>query len=381
VAVVTSSRADYATCRSIVRALATAESVEPRYLVTGTHLVPEWGHTVDEIEADGDAAFEQLEGYAGATPEGGARSVGLAAASFAGSFGAAPPDVLVIVGDRLELLGVAAAALPFHVPVAHVSGGEETGGAIDNVVRKALTKLAHLHFVAMPDYADQVAALGEERWRITVTGDPGLDDVVGPWPPVEDLADELGHAIRRPLVAVGFHPATLSRTSPEEESDALLAALDDIEGTLVFTYPGADAGAEAVIERIEAFAVRHPNAVVRRSLGRARYHTLLAHADLLIGNSSSGIWEAPSFELPVVNVGERQAGRVRAANVIDASAERDAIAAAIARALDPAFRRGLGGLANPYGDGHAGARIAAVLQDVELGPALLAKRSGSPAPA
>lgn len=344
-------------------------------LVTGTHLEPAFGATVADIEADGIEIAERIPCFGGVSEEGAARSVGLAASGFAAAFSRRRPDLLLLVGDRLELLGVAAAAVPFLLPVAHVSGGDATGGAIDDTVRHALTKLAHLHFVAMPEHATRLVAQGESPERIAVTGDPALDDVAGPWPPLDRLAAGVGLDPQvRPLVLVSFHPPTLARTAASE-TDELLAALDDLEGTLVFTYPGADTGADEVIGRIEAFAAARPHAVVHRSLGQDRHYALMASADVLVGNSSSGIWEAPSFRLPVVNIGERQRGRTRAANVVDTRAERGAIGAALARALDPSFRRGLDGLVNPYGDGNASARVVEVLRDVELGPALLAKWS------
>jgi UDP-hydrolysing UDP-N-acetyl-D-glucosamine 2-epimerase len=300
------------------------------------------------------------------------------AQGFAAAFARDRPDLVLFVGDRLELLGVAGAALPFRIPLAHVSGGDVSGGAIDDLVRNALSKLAHLHFVAMPEHAERLVAMGEERWRITVSGDPALDDVAGPWPEREALERELGARLEPPVVVVGFHPATLGSQTPGEETDALLAALEDVAGTLVFTYPGADTGADEVIARIEAFTARRPGTILRRNLGQQRYYTLLAHADLLVGNTSSGIWEAPSFRLPVVNVGDRQRGRRRAANVVDTPAEAEAIAAAVARALDPAFRRSLEGLVNPYGDGRATERILAVMREAE--PARLLVKTAESVP-
>lgn len=376
VAVVTSSRADWSSSRVVARAIDDDPELQLRLLVTGQHLAPDFGNTVDDVEADGFAPEERIPGFAGATAEGAARSVALVAEGLAASFARERPDLVLVVGDRLELLGVAAAALPFLIPVAHVSGGDATGGAIDDVVRHALTKLAHLHFVALEEHAERLVAMGEEKSRITVSGDPALDAVAGPWPPLEELAPELGVEPRRPVVAVGFHPSTLGGGSPADETEALLAALGSVDGTFVFTYPGADAGAAAVIERIEAFAAQQPNAVVHASLGQQRYYALLAVVDALVGNSSSGIWESASFRLPVVNVGDRQRGRLRPANVLDAPAEAEAIRAALARALAPSFRAELDGLVNPYGDGHAAERIVRVLREVDLGERLLAKWDG-----
>jgi UDP-hydrolysing UDP-N-acetyl-D-glucosamine 2-epimerase len=376
VAVATTSRAEYGTCRPLLRALARDEGLTAHILVGGTHLIEDWGMTVNEIDADGLAPVERVGAFAGSTPQEAAEAIAAAARGFAASFARAKPDVLVVVGDRVELLGIVGAALPFLIPVAHISGGDATGGAVDDLVRHAVSKLAHLHFVAMQEHAERLEQMGEAPWRITVTGEPALDDVRGPWPDLPAIAASLERSLDAPIGVVGFHPATLSPTSPVTETQELLAALDDFPGTLVITHPGADPGANQVAELLQDFVATHPRAVFRSSLGQDRYYGLLARADVLIGNSSSGIWEAPSFELPVVNVGMRQDGRIRARNVIDVPAQRYAISRAVARALEPAFREGLRGLENPYGDGQASDRIVAVLRSVELNHRLIAKWSG-----
>jgi UDP-hydrolysing UDP-N-acetyl-D-glucosamine 2-epimerase len=376
VAVATTSRAEYGSCRPLLRALARDEELAPRILVGGTHLLADWGMTVNEIDADGLAPVERVGAFAGATPQEAAESIAAAARGFAASFAHAKPDVLVVVGDRVELLGIVGAALPYLIPVAHISGGDSTGGAVDDLVRHAVSKLAHLHLVAMEEHAERLQQMGEASWRITVTGDPAIDDVRGPWPDRAALAASLERSLEPPVGVVGFHPATLSQTSPAAETRELLAALDDFPGTLVVTHPGADPGANEVAQLLQRFVATHPRAVFRTSLGQDRYYGLLAQADVLIGNSSSGIWEAPSFELPVVNVGSRQNGRIRARNVIDVPARRDAISQAVAHALEPTFRESLRGLENPYGDGHASDRIVAVLRSVELDHRLIAKWSG-----
>jgi UDP-hydrolysing UDP-N-acetyl-D-glucosamine 2-epimerase len=373
VAVVTTSRADWSSCRPVARTLAADDEIRLLLFAGGSHLERDFGNTAELVEADGFTVDERVPCYAGTSTEEVARSVGLAASGFAAAYERAHPDLLLVVGDRLELLGVVAAAVPFLLPVAHVSGGDTTEGAIDDVVRHAVSKLSHLHFVAMPEHARRLEQLGEEPWRITVSGDPALDDVARTSMTRDDVARQLEVALEPPVVVVGVHPTTLNGGAATATADAVLSALEDLDATVVLTYPGADAGAAGVVERLESFAAGHPNASLHRSLGQDAYYALLANADVLVGNTSSGIWEAPSFGLPVVNVGPRQDARVRAANVVDAPAERDAVAAAIVRSLDPQFRRGLDGLVNPYGDGHAAERIVGVLRDVELGPRLLRK--------
>jgi UDP-hydrolysing UDP-N-acetyl-D-glucosamine 2-epimerase len=370
---VTTSRADYSTSRPVLRALVLRDDVEARVLVSGTHLRSEWGSTVEETEADGFAPVERLPAPVGTSPAEAAAAVGGTATVFGESFARWRPDVLVVVGDRLEVLGATAAALPFQIPVAHISGGDATGGAIDDLVRHAITKLAHLHFVAMEEHAERLRRMGEAPERIVVSGDPALDEVHGPWPSLEELVADLDVELMRPLALVGFHPTTIGAASPADEVAELLGALEDFAGTMVITFPGADVGAEQITAAYDAFVARHPRAVVRPSLGQLRYYGLMSHADVLIGNTSSGIWEAPSFGLPAVNVGDRQHGRVRARNVLDVPAERDAIVSGIEQALDRTFRTSLSGLVNPYGDGHAADRIVRMLVEATLDDALLAK--------
>jgi UDP-hydrolysing UDP-N-acetyl-D-glucosamine 2-epimerase len=262
------------------------------------------------------------------------------------------------------------AAIPFALPLAHIHGGESTEGAIDEAIRHSLTKVSHIHFVSTEEYARRVKQLGEEPWRVHVTGAPALDALAG----FEPLSDEelaaRGVRLRGPTLLVTYHPVTLL---PEhEELDALLDAVVASGLDAVFTFPNADAGNSAIIFRIEALADGDERFTVVRNLGTDAYFTLMSRAVAMVGNSSSGIIEAASFELPVVNVGRRQGGRLRPGNVVDA--DSSGIGGALARAADPAFRRSLAGIANPYGDGHAAERIADVLASAELGEGLVVKR-------
>jgi UDP-hydrolysing UDP-N-acetyl-D-glucosamine 2-epimerase len=273
------------------------------------------------------------------------------------------------------MLGAAVAALPFALPVAHIHGGEVTEGAIDEQARHAITKLSHLHFPAAEPYRKRLLQMGEEPWRVHCFGAPGLDRL----PRLAllsraDLAARLGLPLRRPTVLVTFHPVTLEAADTARHMDELAGALSRVEGDLVISYPGADTAHRAVVERWTALAAARPGTRLAPSLGEDVYCSLLREADAMVGNSSSGIIEAASFGLPVVNVGSRQQGRLRGENVIDVGHGRDEIATAISRALDPAFRRGLVGMRNPYGDGAAAPRIVRILREIELGPRLARKR-------
>jgi UDP-hydrolysing UDP-N-acetyl-D-glucosamine 2-epimerase len=377
IAVVTVARSDYGSCLPLLRAIDADPELELLLVVAGAHLAPEHGSTIAAIRADGFAPAAEVDMQLGSdSPLAVAKSIGVGVLGFAPALAELTPDCVLIVGDRVELLAVAAAALPLRIPLAHVSGGEITEGAIDEQVRHALSKLAHLHFVSSEEHAARLRQMGEEPWRITVTGDPALDLVATTEQlSREELGRRLGLALERPLLLVTYHPTTLSPLSAGEEVGRLLAALAEVDATLVFTAPNADAGSREIRAALEGFVASRPH---RRtlvvSLGQPAYYSLLAVADAMVGNSSSGIWEAPSFGLPAVNVGDRQRGRLRAANVIDVACEAAAIGDGIRRALDPAFRASLVGLVNPYGDSCATERITAALRATEPGTTLLRKR-------
>ncbi len=376
IGVVTTSRSDYSSCLPLLRAIEADPQLELHLIVSGMHLSSEFGYTVKEVEADGFQITDRVAMLLSSdTPEGIAKSIGMGTIGFAQSLARMQPDILILVGDRLELLSVACTALPFGVPMAHISGGDVTEGAVDNQVRHALTKMSHLHFVAMEAHAKRVQQMGEEPWRIFVTGDPALDLIHQiEFLSREELADSLGLELTPPLLVITLHPTTLGTASAIEQAEALLAALNRVQGTLVFTYPNADVENREIIERFQAFVAQHPGTKFFPNLGQQRYYSLLSQADLMVGNSSSGIWEAPSFRLPVVNIGDRQKGRIRARNVIDLPFDADAIYRGIQRGLKPNFRASLEGLQNPYGDGQATQRIMKVLKQIDLDARLLQKR-------
>ena len=379
IGVVTVSRSDYGHLRPVLEALRRAPDLELLLLVAGMHLASEFGLTVRDIEADGfpiSARVEMLGG--GDTPEAVATATGQGVAGFGEAFARLRPDVVVVLGDRFEMLAAAVAALPFALPVAHIHGGEVSEGAMDNQIRHAITKLAHLHFASAEPHARRIAAMGEEPWRIHTVGAPGLDRLATTEPlPRAALARELGLPEAGPWLLVTFHPVTLEYRDTAAHIDELLAALEKTDGFIVITYPNADTAGRLIIERIEEFAGRHPRRCrLAKSLGERLYLSLLRHADLMIGNSSSGLIEAPSFGLPVVNVGSRQRGRLRGANVIDVEPSREDILRGIEGAQALPFRVRARAAANPYGDGHAAPRIVEILRSVPIDVRLVQKRFG-----
>jgi UDP-hydrolysing UDP-N-acetyl-D-glucosamine 2-epimerase len=377
IGVVTVSRSDWGHLLPVLEAMRRAPDLQTVLFVAGMHLSPEFGLTVREIETRGFPIAERVPMLEAAdTPEAVAKATGRGVAGFGDAFARQRPDLVLLLGDRFEMLAAAVAALPFALPVAHVHGGEVSEGAVDNQIRHAITKLAHLHFASAAPHARRIAAMGEEPWRIHTVGAPGLDRIAALEPlPREALARELDLPAEGPWLLVTFHPVTLEYRDTAAHVEALLSALEKTDGTLVMSYPNADTARRLIIDRLEEFAARHPRRCrLARNLGERHYLSLLRHADVMVGNSSSGLIEAPSFGLPVVNVGARQRGRLRGANVIDVEASREDILRGIEAALQPAFRAQARAAANPYGDGRAAPRIVHVLRNVPLNARLVQKR-------
>jgi UDP-N-acetylglucosamine 2-epimerase (non-hydrolysing)/GDP/UDP-N,N'-diacetylbacillosamine 2-epimerase (hydrolysing) len=376
IAVVTTSRADYSHLYWPLRELAAHLELEPKLIAFGPHLSPEFGCTAEEIEKDGfriDARIECL--LSSDSDIGMAKTIGVATLGLADCLGQMRPDLLLLTADRYEMLAPASVALALRIPIAHIEGGEVSEGAIDDAVRNALTKLSHVHFTSTERARARVIAMGEEPWRVHSAGAPSLDHLRrSRLLSREELGKELDIDLHRPTVVIGYHPATILRDTTSE-AEALFSALHNISGRLLFCYPNADAGSRLLIERTRQFQQTHPNAEILVNLSPITYWSLLRSADLLVGNSSSGIMEAASFAVPVVNVGIRQRGRERARNVLDAEAMPESVRAQIEKALSPGFRRSLEGMENPYGDGKASERIVRVLASVPLGSELLIKKT------
>lgn len=367
IGVVTTSRADYSHLYWPLRELAAHSGVELGVFALGPHLSPDLGMTIAEIERDGFPLRARIECLLSSDSDTGmAKTIGVAILSLADALTAWRPDILLLIADRYEMLAPAATALALRIPVAHIEGGEVSQGAIDDAVRNALTKLAHVHFTSTDLARRRVISMGEEPWRVHRAGAPSLDHLRrSKLLTRSELEERLGVTLVPPTMLAAWHPVTILRDT-NAEADALFAALAQRPGQLIFVYPNADAGSHALIARTRALAETRPQTRVFVNLDAVTYWSLLGQVDALVGNSSSGIMEAGSFALPVVNVGMRQQGRERGANLIDAPAEVGAIGAAISRALNREFRACLAGMRNLYGDGTASETIARVLTTVSL---------------
>jgi len=379
IAVITTSRADYCHLYWPLRELAAQPAVDLKIIALGPHLSPEFGCTASEIEKDGfriDARIECL--LSSDSDVGMAKTIGLATLGLADCLGQMRPDLLLLIADRYEMLAPAAVATALRIPLVHIEGGEISEGAIDDAVRNALTKLSHIHFTSTELARARVIAMGEEAWRVHRTGAPSLDHLRrSPLLAREQVEARLDIHLKPPTALVAYHPTTIAR-DPTREAEAVFQALESVPAQLLFCYPNADAGSRALIARTESFIARAGNGRVFVNLEPVLYWSLLRCCDLLVGNSSSGIMEAASFALPAVDVGIRQRGREHGHNVLHAEANAAAILDAIGTAMRADFRRSLEGMENPYGDGHAAERIAAVLASAPLGEELLIKRAPAP---
>ncbi len=377
ICVVTGSRAEYGVLRWLMREIDAAPTLKLQLIVTGMHLAPEFGNTIDEIIADGFNIDEQVESQLSSdSPVGMVKSLGIGMIGCADALRRLQPDIVVVIGDRYEMLAATQAASLMGIPVAHISGGEVTEGAVDDWIRHAISKASWWHFVAAEVYRQRVIQLGEAPERVFNVGDPGLDSVRKlPLLDRAALETELGIPLAHPLFMVTYHPATLGVLPPEQAFAELLSALDQFpQASVILTRPNADAGGRRLAEMAETWANQRvaPTRYVV-SLGQLRYLSLARQADAVIGNSSSGIIEIPALKVATVNIGTRQDGRLRASSILDCGENRDAIVHAIQRVLSPEFRTVLADTVSLYGDCDASRQIAQILASHSI-PIQLGKR-------
>lgn len=370
---VTGSRADFGLLIWPMRAIRETAGLKLQLVATGMHLSPEFGYTIDNIRAEGFAVDDTVETLLSSdSGVGVAKSVGLGVIGFADAFARLAPDLVVVLGDRYETFAAAQAAMYMRLPMAHLFGGDVTEGAIDESIRHAISKMSHLHFTTNADSTRRLAQLGEDPSRIFTVGSPGIDSIKRlKLMDRETIGREVGMALGERNVLVTFHPVTVEADCSVGSLGELFAALSalDPEFRLFFTLANADAEGRALNEQIKAFVAARPNAIAVASLGQLRYISLMNQVDVVVGNSSSGVYEAPSLNAPSVDIGDRQKGRERAASVFHAAPERQAISAAIAAALG----RGRQPTVSPYGDGEASRRIAEGIAAIADFRALLQK--------
>lgn len=368
ICVVTGSRAEYGLLYWLLKEIAEDQELCLQVIVTGMHLSPEFGLTYQTIESDGfviDAKIEMLLSADSAVAV--TKSLGLGVIGFADALKQANPDIMIVLGDRFEIFAAAQAAMLAQIPIAHIHGGETSEGAFDEGIRHAITKMAQWHFVAAEPYRKRVVQMGELPDKVFNVGAPGLDYISKAiWLSYSELEASLDMKLSSPLFLVTYHPVTLGNQLPEMLMIELLAALDSFpEASIIFTYPNADTGGRKMIECVDKFVAENPGRTKAfASLGQQRYLSLMRNADVIVGNSSSGLTEAPALKKATVNIGDRQKGRLMATSVIDVAERREDIAQAIRTALSEQFRNQLSNTKSLYGCGDASKAIVKILKKI-----------------
>lgn len=372
IAVFTGTRAEYGLLYWLIKDIQSDPELTLQLLVSGMHLSSEFGETYKQIEQDGFTIDEKIEILLSSdTAVGTAKSMGLGVLGFTDALSRLKPDALVILGDRFEALAAAQTAMILRIPILHLHGGEITEGAYDDSIRHAITKLSYLHGTSTEEYRQRVIQLGEAPKRVKNIGAIGLDHLArSDFMSVNEIGKSLSFNLKQPYFLVTYHPVTLGEEPPEQSFIALLDALDEFKGhQVILTYPNADDGGRRIIPILENYAKQHPNRVCAiPSLGQKRYLSTVKNAAVVIGNSSSGIIEVPAFNVPTVNIGVRQKGRLAAKSVLNCIATKAAISAAITTAVTGSYKTPGEKIVNPYGAGNASAQAIQMLKTLNFEP-------------
>jgi UDP-N-acetylglucosamine 2-epimerase (non-hydrolysing) len=371
ICVVTATRAEYGLLKCLLDDIKADNDLDLQIIATGTHLSPEFGLTSKQIEGDGFTVNKKIEVLLSSdTPVGVSKSMGLAQISFAEAFDELKPDIVVVLGDRYELIPIVSAANIARIPVAHLSGGEMTEGAMDEMFRHAITKLSQLHLTAMDEYTHRVIQMGEQPSSVYTVGEIGLDNLMRmKLMSRSDFENSIGCGLKKRNILFTYHPETTQDiTKTETDFSKILLSLDRLEDTLlIFTKANADVGGRLINKMIDEYIAQNKDrAICFASLGQLRYLSALKYVDAVVGNSSSGIVEAPSFKIATINIGNRQRGRIRASSILDVDVNEDKIFNAIQRIYTSEFREILKGTTNPYGQGNSSHKVVHVLKQVDL---------------
>jgi UDP-hydrolysing UDP-N-acetyl-D-glucosamine 2-epimerase len=370
ICIFTGSRAEYGLLRGVMQEIQASETLQLQILASGMHLSPEFGMTIQEIRADGFEPDETVEILlSGDTPTAICKSMGLALIGYGEGLQRLRPDMMVVLGDRFETFCMAAAAQVCQVPLAHIHGGETTEGAIDEAFRHAITKMSHLHFASCEAYRQRIIQLGEAPDRVFNVGALGVENIRRtPLMERGELAESIGFSLEKPYFLVTFHPVTLEQSTSEYQFQSLLDALNAFpEFKVIFTKANADTDGRVINRLIDEYVERHPEHCLSvTSLGMRRYLSAIKFCAAVIGNSSSGIVEAPSFKVPTVNIGDRQKGRIQADSILNCLPDANAIQQTIGHALSPAFQESLSAISNPYDRPGTCSTIVGLLEKVDI---------------
>ena len=370
ICVVTGTRAEYGLLYWLLKEIEADKELELQVIVTGMHLSPEFGLTYKEIEKEFkiNKKIEML--LSSDTSVGISKSMGLAQISFAESYDELKPDIVIVLGDRYEIFSATSAAMIARIPIAHIHGGEKTEGAFDESIRHSITKMSHLHFTATEEYKNRVIQLGENPNKVFNVGGMGIENIKR----LKLLSkDEFEKSIEFKLniknILVTFHPVTLENSTAKEQFQQLLDAIDELEDTnIIFTKANSDTDGRVINQMIDEYVTKNSHkSIVFTSLGQLRYLSALQYVDAVVGNSSSGLAEAPSFKIGTINIGDRQKGRIKASSVIDCEPNKDSVLKSFEKLYSKEFQETLKTTINPYGDGCASKKIVEILKSVDLG--------------
>jgi GDP/UDP-N,N'-diacetylbacillosamine 2-epimerase (hydrolysing) len=376
ICVITGTRAEYGLLRWVMQGIKDDPELTLQIIATGMHLSPEFGLTYQAIEQDGFQIDRKVEMLTSSdTSVGIAKSMGLGMIGFADALAQLQPDIIVVLGDRFEIFAAVSVALVARIPVAHLHGGEATEGAFDEALRHSITKMSHLHFVAAEVYRQRVIQLGEHPERVFLVGGLGIDNIKRlSLLNKAELEQSLDLKLGTKNLLITFHPVTLETATAADQMQALLLALEELEDTqLIFTLPNADTDGRTLIKMVEQFVDQHANARAYTSLGQLRYLSCIAHVDGVIGNSSSGLAEVPSFKKGTINIGDRQRGRLQADSIINCESTLASIGAALEQLYSIEFQAKLCHVINPYGEGGASAKIIDTLKHYKINEILKKK--------
>ncbi|MEG0669033.1 MAG: UDP-N-acetylglucosamine 2-epimerase [Clostridium sp.] len=376
ITVVTGTRAEYGLLKNIMKSIDNDDELNLQLVVTGMHLSPKYGMTKNDIIEDGFTIDEELPILLDCQGrDKNAREMGLAITEYVGAFNRLNPDILLVLGDRYEIFAAAAAAMAMNIPIAHVAGGEITEGAIDEQIRHSITKMAHIHFPGVEVYAENIRNMGEESWRVFNVGDSGIENIkLTELMSKDKLKESLGVEVDENTILATYHPVTLEVDEVEEQIHNLISALEKIDNTIIITYPNSDNGGDIIIKALDEFGAKNKNVHLFKSLGSLRYLSVMELCGLIVGNSSSALIEAPYMKKPVINIGNRQKGRLMAENIIQTGYESDEIYNAIKKAFSPEFKEFVKNVESLYGEGNTSEEIVKVLKTIELGKKLLQKK-------
>lgn len=370
ICIVTGTRAEYGLLYWLMKEVQEDDDLELQIIATGMHLSPEFGLTYRQIEDDGFKIDKKIEMLLSSdTPVGISKSMGLGMIAFSDVYADLKPDIVVLLGDRFEVFPAAAAAMIARIPIAHIHGGEATEGAFDEAIRHSITKMSHLHFTAAEEYRKRVIQLGEDPERVFNVGGLGMDNVKrlkllnrG------EFEDAIKFELGQKNLLVTFHPVTLERATAGEQFRNLLHALDELQDTkIIFTKPNADTEGRIIIQMIDDYVSQNSHkSIAFISLGQLRYLSAMQFVDGIVGNSSSGFTEAPTFKIGTINIGDRQKGRIKAESVIDCEPKKDSILSALKKLYSNVFQDKLKNVKNPYGEGGTSEKIKKILKETDL---------------